>query len=253
MNKFRDVALSIKEGDINRKNFFKDMIKKELKQYLLEPTDEQLEILLMEATDEYLNKNINSIFIFYCQNYILERLTKINNINIEGNELFSKREMIIMNLYLNNERMSSESIAEMLDISVIDVNNTINKAKKYYSENRRQILDLFPNYIDKTKKENMSSKINAYSITKKDIELLGCFTGQINDICLDIDELANQNYTTKKEIEKKLKKIITSLKNKTLYSYLLREFPNIEEILVIKAKSLDLNPKTFLPKEIAEN
>ncbi|MCI8569049.1 MAG: hypothetical protein HFJ11_03580 [Bacilli bacterium] len=51
MNKFQAVALAIKDGDINRKNYFKEKIKNELKKYLQEPTDEQLERLLMEATN----------------------------------------------------------------------------------------------------------------------------------------------------------------------------------------------------------
>lgn len=181
MNKFQAVALAIKDGDINRKNYFKEKIKNELKKYLQEPTDEQLERLLMEATNEFINKNIESSYLFYCQSYILTKLEKINNIHFEANDLFTKQEMIIMTLYLNDEIILKEAIAKKLGISPFDVNNTIYKAKNYYSENRNQITDLFPNFkktIEKKEKLNNIIK-NKKNIKRKDIELLGYFTGQI--------------------------------------------------------------------------
>lgn len=253
MNKFQAVALAIKDGDINRKNYFKEKIKNELKKYLQEPTDEQLERLLMEATNEFINKNIESSYLFYCQSYILTKLEKINNIHFEANDLFTKQEMIIMTLYLNDEIILKEAIAKKLGISPFDVNNTIYKAKNYYSENRNQITDLFPNFkktIEKKEKLNNIIK-NKKNIKRKDIELLGYFTGQINNICLDIEELAEQNFTSKEEMEKNLAKIFISLKDNNIYSYILREFPYIEEMLIIKAKYLNLTPKDFLPKDVA--
>ena len=92
--------------------------------------------------------------------------------------------------------------------------------------------------IKKRKKQN-NTKIST-DITDNDMEIIGLFTGQINDICLDIEEISQLKNDTPKNIKKQIIHIYELLEEKKNYDKLLLKYPTITQMLRIKGTGLGL-------------
>ena len=111
--------------------------------------------------------------------------------------------MIIIEQYLEKKDdryyKTTEEIAKNLGISILDITQTVYKLKTNLKENPKQIYNIFGDLekiLNNRKKKKTSRKKIRQKLSDEDIELIGLFTGQINDICLDIEELANNKNTS---------------------------------------------------------
>jgi len=249
-----EIALAIQNGDINRRSFFISKLKSDLKRFALSATDEELEELFDAAVEQFIDKNLKTGFYFSCLGFVRKKLEKedSNTYTYVPNKFFLRSEFVIIQKYLDTQHgfITIEEIANELGISILDVSNTIYKLKNTLATNRREVLALFPTalkvisdreQLNNTTIRRKKKNINTPSIDEHSLELLGYYTGQIDDICLSIDELAKKYYTSCRSIEEQLKAIITSCKDPKLYNKVLEKYPSIEELLAIKAKALGVS------------
>lgn len=73
---------------------------------------------------------------------------------------------------------------------------------------------------------------------------MGYYIGEVDDICLDIHEIALKESKKDAEIEKKLKEIFKSLKQETTLQLVLKKYPNSEKMLQVKAKNFEIKLQT---------
>lgn len=251
MNNNQQIVKELREGDNEKRKFFLQKLKKDLAKYSYQITDETLEELFTKAIDDY-PKDSNSVFYYYAINHIKK------NFSLEQpevrNKLFSTTEMAILNKYLSkqeNKYLSTEEIATMLNQEIIEVTKAIYKLKEYNGTNPLEIKKIFPNCTsvlkDRGKERNKTKTTDKKTeLPTDDMELLALYTGQINDICLDIEELAKKYNETETMIEIKLKAIFSLLNSPPIKKQVLAQYPEIEPMIKIKEKALSNTP---LPKQ----
>lgn len=252
MEKDFKIAQEIINGDVRRKKFFLDKLKGDLRKNSLIISDDKLEELFMEVCKMYTLEEKN-MFYYFCLRKIRTSLEEEYGNKYVSNEFFSRSEYVIITKYLDNSNgfTNSFEIANLLGVSAIDVNNTIFKLKNYLATNKNQILELFPNAIKllKEREAKGTKKQKTNAITEDIIEIIGYYTGQIDDICLDFDEIAKKFSTTPRVIEYRIRGFINSLNNKKNYNYLISKYPEVEKMLVLKTKALGLNPENIFLKK----
>ena len=253
MNVNESIVTSIKNNDSRRIAFFVDKLRTDLKKYGFVVSDLELEKLLIEETNKF-DVNSKGAFYFNIFRNIKEKLATQNNVNLETNEFFSEIEMIVANYYLTNldeEYYSKEEISKKLGISIIEVIKITDKLKSLFVSDTSRIVELFDNV------KRLELETNRFAPTPKikkmdnswsdeDLEILGLYTGQIDDICLDIDVIAKKYEHSPSVITCRLRTIFESLSDKNNYNLVLSTYPNILSLLSIKARSLDVDPVTFV-------
>ena len=232
------------KNDERRKKFFLEKISSELKRYNISCDDITLEKLLLEAIDSF--DNNPSIFSSYAFNYVKENIDKKES-KYPKNNLFSESEMIIIEQYLEKKDdgyyKTTEEIAKNLGISILDITQTVYKLKTNLKENSNQIYSIFGDLekiLNNRKKKKTSRKKIRQKLSDEDIELIGLFTGQLNDICLDIEELANNKNTSYQIMLEKIKNIYNLLDNKENYQTIIKKYPSINEMLKIRGSGLGI-------------
>ena len=232
------------KNDERRKKFFLEKISSELKRYNISCDDITLEKLLLEAIDSF--DNNPSIFSSYAFNYVKENIDKKES-KYPKNNLFSESEMIIIEKYLEKKDdgyyKTTEEIAKNLGISILDITQTVYKLKTNLKENSNQIYSIFGDLekiLNNRKKKKTSRKKIRQKLSDEDIELIGLFTGQLNDICLDIEELANNKNTSYQIMLEKIKNIYNLLDNKENYQTIIKKYPSINEMLKIRGSGLGI-------------
>ncbi len=254
-----------------RKKFFIDKYKTDLKHLDINCDDTTIEKLLLEAIETFEEEPI--LFYSYGLNYLEDKL-KTEDDKYTPNSIFSKNEMIILKNYLekdiNGNYLTNEEIAKKLDINILEIAQVIYKLtdKVNYHKIKKVLGDFNQKLIKrkigikKQKAQNNTKKI--VDITDNDIEIIGLFTGQINDICLDIEEIAKLKNSTTHNIKEQIINIYELLENKNNYDKLLLKYPTITQMLKIKGTGLGLklsfsttvkknNPPTKIKKDNSSN
>ncbi len=231
-----------------RKKFFIDKYRTDLKHLDIVCDDATIEKLLLEAIESF--NDIPITFSSYGLNYLKDKL-KTSESKYTPNSIFSENEMVILENYLekdiNGNYLTTEEIAKKLSINVFDVTQAVyklqnklnyHKIKNIFGDFETKIIERKRN-IRKQEKQNNTKKIK--DISDNDIEIIGLFTGQINDICLDIEEIANLKNTTPKKMQEQIINIYELLEDKKNYDKLLLKYPTITQMLRIKGTGLGLS------------
>ena len=247
MTKTLEVVEAIRNGDERRIEFFVQKLSNDLKQYDLNISVDELRNRFINSVNNFNGENANS-FYFSILKEIKDDLKKEYSINIIGNKLFNEVEMTILNYYLNDidgAYYSNDDIAKKLNIPVINVIKVADRIKSLYVTNRSEIKDIFSNtdrlYLEVSKKQVVPKIKITPIITEEELNYLGLYTGQINDICLDAKEIAEMFNSTEFMVNFKLKGIFELLKNKKNLKIVLNKYPSIMPFLKIKAKTLELD------------
>lgn len=250
-----EIVKTLKAGDKTKQEFFLQKIRANLKKYSYQVKDEELEQLFMNAVNDY-PEDSNNMFYYYALNHIKNNLQ--NNETIPRNELFSELETLIIKKYLstkNNKFLQTDEIAAELGEEITTVTQTIYKFKQYMNLHPLVIQNIFGSVtpiIAAREKKPIISPRQQISLAEEDLELLGSYTGQIDDICMDIADLAKKYNKLPKIIEFKLKDIFTLLnKNDAIKNQILTKYPEIEPMLKIKEKALTSKAHTKTPQKKA--
>ena len=248
-----EIVKTLKAGDKTKQEFFLQKIRASLKKYSYQVEDEKLEQLFMKAVNDY-SEDSNNMFYFYALNYIKSNLE--NNETITKNELFSELETLIIKKYLstkNNEFLQTDEIAKELGEEITTVTQTIYKFKQYMNLQPIVIQNIFgfvTPIVAAREKNAIRPPRQQILLAEEDLELLGSYTGQIDDICMDITDLAKKYNKLPKIIEFKLKDIFTLLKkNVSIKNQILTKYPEIEPMLKIKEKALVSKANTKTPQK----
>ena len=256
METIEEFKYNIKNNE-QRKNFFINKFKNDLKRLNIIYDNNDLEKLLIEAIDSY--DDIPIKFPSYGLNYIKEKL-QIDSSKPQKNDIFSEDEMVILNLYLSKNKdgnyLKSDEIAKKLEIGILDVTQAVHKLNQNILYNYNKTSKIFNN-VKKiiSEREHMQDirKINTNkTISDEDIEIIGLFTGQINDICLDIEEIAQEKNTSALIMKQRIEKIYELIYNPKNYFLLNEKYPNIDKMLRLKGKALGITlPKIYKNKSIS--
>lgn len=255
MNKTLEVVDAIKNGDERRIEFFLKKLSTDLKQYDLNIELYELRDMFLDSVNNF-DSNQSKAFYYTILKEIKDNLRKKYSIEVIGNKLFNDAEMVILNYYLkdiNGAYYSSEDIAKKLGIPIINVIKASDRLKTLYKRNKYEIENIFNNtdrlYLEVIKKQDVPKIKIIPTITEEELEYLGLYTGQINDICLDIKEIAEKFNVTETNVNFKLRKIFELLKSKKNLNIVLERYPSIMPFLKIKSKSLELEFQDDKPKK----
>ncbi len=236
--------------DKTKREFFLKKVKDSIEKYSFNFTNQELEELLDEAIENY-NDSIKITLIFYLTAYIKKRLEEKKG-NQEKSKLFTWEEIAIINQYLENNNGQYQYLAvikmnnKFIDI---DVNAVIKKFKNLVVKNESVVEEIFPNAKKRLKQRILFEKNGKVKkISAEDLELLGYFTGQINDICLDVEELAAIKDYSELTVKTKLIDIYSCLDDENNLLTVTTKYPNIIEMLIIRSANLNIT----LPTSILE-
>lgn len=182
-------------------------------------------------------------FYFYILGFLREKISE-KEVDV-ANSFFNSSEMHVIDLYLqeiNGTFLTANDISICLDMSMTEVLEIISRFKNnlhYKYKDMEQIFGIRLKTFQKRKQ--MSQKLSKDFLSDNDLELIGFYTGQLNYICIDIPELAKKYNSTNSVIEHKIRRIYSLLKNKENLNRLLEKYPDIKDILVVKAKALNIS------------
>lgn len=235
-----------------------EKIKKQLQKTLdiLLIPEEEKEQLLSSVIDNAINSYTqNTLFPFL--RYVKIKLKKeIEKKYFTPSQLISIEEQKIINLYLSKKDehfLTEEEIRERLQINSGTLYQTITKLENTDSKTKRELLKLFPNYKQQLK-ERKKYFHQPIELSETDLRYLGYYIGEIDDICLDIHDIAVKEGKKETEIEKSLKSIFNLLKSQKNLQLVKEKYPNCEKMLEIKAANLGirLQKKESIPKPKAK-
>ena len=177
------------------------------------------------------------------QKYIKIKLEKeINKLYFTPSTIIPIEEQKIIYLYLNqsqNHFLTEEEIRTNLHTDSKKIYLALKKLRPTSTQEKEELTKLFPNYKQQLKKRH--SFFNQTTIiSEKDLEYLGYYIGEINDICLDINEIAKKEEKPASEIEKSLKSTFKLLKNEKNIELIKTRYPNCEKMLQIKATNFGI-------------
>lgn len=235
-----------------------EKIKKQLQKTLdiLLIPEEEKEQLLSSVIDNAINSYTqNTLFPFL--RYVKIKLKKeIEKKYFTPSQLISIEEQKIINLYLSTNKehfLTEEEIRERLQINSGTLYQTITKLENTDSKTKRELLKLFPNYKQQLK-ERKKYFHQPIELSETNLRYLGYYIGEIDDICLDIHDIAVKEEKKETEIEKSLKSIFNLLKSQKNLQLVKEKYPNCEKMLEIKAANLGirLQKKESIPKPKAK-
>ena len=194
-----------------------EKIKKQLQKTLdiLLIPEEEKEQLLSSVIDNAINSYTqNTLFPFL--RYVKIKLKKeIEKKYFTPSQLISIEEQKIINLYLSKKDeqfLTEEEIRTRLQINSGTLYQTITKLENTDSKTKRELLKLFPNYKQQLK-ERKKYFHQPIELSETNLRYLGYYIGEIDDICLDIHDIAVKEGKKETEIEKSLKSIFNLLKS----------------------------------------
>lgn len=235
-----------------------EKIKKQLQKTLdiLLIPEEEKEQLLSSVIDNAINSYTqNTLFPFL--RYVKIKLKKeIEKKYFTPSQLISIEEQKIINLYLSKKDeqfLTEEEIRTRLQINSGTLYQTITKLENTDSKTKRELLKLFPNYKQQLK-ERKKYFHQPIELSETNLRYLGYYIGEIDDICLDIHDIAVKEGKKEAEIEKSLKSIFNLLKSQKNLQLVKEKYPNCEKMLEIKAAKLGirLQKKESIPKPKAK-
>lgn len=252
MTSNKEIVELLKKGDPQRTKFFQDMLKKELKNSFLteEEKDKLIKETLTEAMDSYQDEN--TIFAFYLKRILKQKEKVIQKKETSlGNQLFSKEEMLILNLYQDVTSygyLDNHQIAAKLHLSLYRVKSVEKKLAQLLKRNREDILTLFPNLKENLKLRASLQEKQKQKLTEEEIKLIAYFTGEINDVCLDLPDLAKRFYLEEEQVKQKLAVAIKKLDLPNNQEQINNRYPSALKMLEVRKKIIE-EPATPRKKE----
>ena len=252
MTSNKEIVELLKKGDPQRTKFFQDMLKKELKNSFLteEEKDKLIKETLTEAMDSYQDEN--TIFAFYLKRILKQKEKVIQKKETSlGNQLFSKEEMLILNLYQDVTSygyLDNHQIAAKLHLSLYRVKSVEKKLAQLLKRNREDILTLFPNPKENLKLRASLQEKQKQKLTEEEIKLIAYFTGEINDVCLDLPDLAKRFYLEEEQVKQKLAVAIKKLDLPNNQEQINNRYPSALKMLEVRKKIIE-EPATPRKKE----
>lgn len=243
MTSNKEIVELLKKGDPQRTKFFQDMLKKELKNSFLteEEKDKLIKETLTEAMDSYQDEN--TIFAFYLKRILKQKEKVIQKKETSlGNQLFSKEEMLILNLYQDVTSygyLDNHQIAAKLHLSLYRVKSVEKKLAQLLKRNREDILTLFPNLKENLKLRASLQEKQKQKLTEEEIKLIAYFTGEINDVCLDLPDLAKRFYLEEEQVKQKLAVAIKKLDLPNNQEQINNRYPSALKMLEVRKKIIE--------------
>ena len=231
-----------------------EKIKKELKRdldYLLITEEEKENIITKVFSNEMETYKPTTILPF--QKYIKKKLeNEINKVYFAPSTIIPIQEQKIIYLYLNqsqNRYLTEDEIRINLHTDSKNVYLALKKLRPASTQIKEELNKLFPNYKRQLKNRQVFFNQTPV-ISEQDLKYLGYYIGEINDICLSVDEIAKKEGKTESEIQKSLKATFKHLKEEKNIELVKTRYPNCEKMLQIKATNFGI--KLFVDKDEKE-
>ena len=243
MNNNYEYVEKLKEDKEEQKKI-EEQLQKELDILLIseEEKEKLLSSVIKNAIDSY---TPTTLFPFL--RYVKIKLKKeIEKKYFTPSQIISIEEQKIINLYLSKKEeqfLTEEEIRKRLQINSGTLYQAIFKLENGTAKTRKELLTLFPNYKEQIKERKRFFK-QPVKTSEDSLRYLGYYIGEVDDICLDIHEIALKEGKKEEEIEKELKTVFKSLKEKTALQLVLKKYPNSEKMLQIKAKNFGIKLQT---------
>ena len=221
------------------------------------PEDEQKKLIdevLANALETYSPNNMINF-----QAYLKNKLKKeIERKYFTPSTIIPIEKQKIINLFLskrNDKFLTEEEIRKKLQIDSGTLYQGISILSSQSNKIKSELLRIFPNYKQQLKERKVYFK-QPITLSETDLRYLGYYIGEINDICLDIHEIAIKEGKNDIEIEKQLKTIFQLLTDKSNMELVKKQYPQCEMMLQIKAANFGIKlnkEKTKIEKERATN
>ena len=221
------------------------------------PEDEQKKLIdevLANALETYSPNNMINF-----QAYLKNKLKKeIERKYFTPSTIIPIEKQKIINLFLskrNDKFLTEEEIRKKLQINSGTLYQGISILSSQSNKIKSELLRIFPNYKQQLKERKVYIK-QPITLSETDLRYLGYYIGEINDICLDIHEIAIKEGKNDIEIEKQLKTIFQLLTDKSNMELVKKQYPQCEMMLQIKAANFGIKlnkEKTKIEKERATN
>ena len=231
MSKNSELVNELKSESSNRRNFFKEKIKEELKKNNMEINDTIINDIFNKALDTYTD-DIKIPFLFH-----IKAVIKNKDKKKETGDL-NKLQYEVIKLYLtkeNNKYLSKIDIATRLSIKIDEVIDIIESLNNYNNLDK-----IFPNYKEMLKDRNDYFKKKAVVISEKQIILLVEYCGGLKKE-MDFKALAKKYDKTTIDIRNELNNIFKLLKTESNLTILLDRYPNIKNALIRKSKVFNIS------------
>ena len=231
MSKNRELVNELKSESSNRRNFFKEKIKEELKKNNMEINDTIINDIFNNALDTYTD-DVKIPFLFHIKAVIKNKDKKTET------GYLNKLQYEVIKLYLtkeNNKYLSKIDIATKLSIKIDEVIDIIESLN-----NDNNLDKIFPNYKEILKDRNDYFKKKAVVISEKQIILLVEYCGGLKKE-MDFKALAKKYDKTTIDIKNELKNIFKLLKTENNLTILLDRYPNIKNALIRKSKVFNIS------------
>lgn len=184
-----------------------EKIKKELKRdldYLLITEEEKENIITKVFSNEIETYKPTTILPF--QKYIKKKLeNEITKVYFAPSTIIPIQEQKIIYLYLNqsqNRYLTEDEIRINLHTDSKNVYLALKKLRPASTQIKEELNKLFPNYKRQLKNRQVFFNQTPV-ISEQDLKYLGYYIGEINDICLSVDEIAKKEGKTESEIQEK--------------------------------------------------
>ena len=185
----------------------------------------------------------NTIFAFYLKRILKQKEKVIQKKETSlGNQLFSKEEMLILNLYQDVTSygyLDNHQIAAKLHLSLYRVKSVEKKLAQLLKRNREDILTLFPNLKENLKLRASLQEKQKQKLTEEEIKLIAYFTGEINDVCLDLPDLAKRFYLEEEQVKQKLAVAIKKLDLPNNQEQINNRYPSALKMLEVRKKIIE--------------
>ena len=243
MNNNYEYVEKLKENKEEQKKI-EEQLQKELDILLI--SEEEKEKLLLSVIKNAID-SYTPTTLFPFLRYVKIKLKKeIEKKYFTPSQIISIEEQKIINLYLSKKEeqfLTEEEIRKRLQINSGTLYQAIFKLENGTAKARKELLTLFPNYKEQIKERKRFFK-QSVKTSENSLRYLGYYIGEVDDICLDIHEIALKEGKKEEEIEKELKEVFKSLKEETALQLVLKKYPNSEKMLQIKAKNFGIKLQT---------
>ena len=248
MNNNYEYVQKLKQN-LEEQEIIKEELKKEL-DFLLIPTNEKENLItniLNTALETY-----SPTTILNFNKFVKTRLIKeVDKLYFKPSSIIPIEEQKIIYLYLtqeNNHFLTEEEIRKRLHTNSGNIYNVLNKLKTNEQKTSEELKKIFPDYKKQLIKRKKEQQPSSPLLSETDLRILGYYIGEINDICLGIDEIARKEGKKESEIEKNLNFTFHLLKEKKENIALIKaKYPNCEKMLQLKATNFGI--KLSLVKE----
>lgn len=238
MNQNLEVIKKLKNGDIERTNYFKQEIRKYLETLKIDFDEEMVDDFLKQAIDTC-TEEIKLPFLFHLKAVIKRSIKETEEINTG---IFTNLEYKVLSLYFNmqdGKYLSKMEIAEAVHYGVNTVSDIIREA---FKKDKNEVERIFPGYSNIPKKRDKYFEEKSNTMSAYQLELIKEFCGA-QEMPLSINQLSTKYKNPPKAIKEELIRAFNKLQRGNNLKKLLEEFPNIESNLKKCKKKLKFSLK----------